>query len=194
MKVFRSLVVVKRPQSELWTIMRDHLVDMVEKLDDIEEIREIERSTEAAGLVHIVNRWQVRQQVPTVLRSILKTNELSWIDRNTWDAEASTCSWSIEPLFLTQHIACSGRTTFASAMGGQGTRVTFEGELDLKPGLLSSLGSLEALLSGFLESIVTTIIPRNLRNVVEAAAVFELPAAPPLSLRGAQRRSKLGHE
>jgi hypothetical protein len=33
----------------------------------------------------------------------------------------------------------------------------------------------EALLSGFLESIVTTIIPRNLRAVVEAAARFTLP-------------------
>jgi hypothetical protein len=28
--------------------------------------------------------------------------------------------------------------------------------------------------SGFLESIVTTIIPRNLRAVVEASAAFEL--------------------
>jgi hypothetical protein len=29
---------------------------------------------------------------------------------------------------------------------------------------------------GFIESIVTTIIPRNLRAVIEAAAAFELPA------------------
>ena len=33
---------------------------------------------------------------------------------------------------------------------------------------------MEPVLSGFLESIVTTIIPRNLRAVVEAAAAFEL--------------------
>jgi hypothetical protein len=31
------------------------------------------------------------------------------------------------------------------------------------------------MVSGFVESIVTTIIPRNLRAVVEAAAAFELP-------------------
>ena len=29
------------------------------------------------------------------------------------------------------------------------------------------------MVSGFLESIVTTIIPRNLRAVVEAAAAFD---------------------
>jgi hypothetical protein len=60
-------------------------------------------------------------------------------------------------------------------MAGQGARVTFEGGLDLKPGLLGgSLGGLERLVSGFLESIVTTVIPRNFRAVVEAAAAFEL--------------------
>ena len=60
-------------------------------------------------------------------------------------------------------------------MAGRGTRVTFAGELDLKPGLLGSLAGIEPMVSGFIESIVTTIIPRNLRAVVEAAAAFELP-------------------
>ena len=73
------------------------------------------------------------------------------------------------------YIACSGETTFTEAMAGRGTRVAFAGELDLKPGLLGSLGGMEPMVSGFLESIVTTIIPRNLRAVVEAAAAFELP-------------------
>jgi hypothetical protein len=58
-------------------------------------------------------------------------------------------------------------------MAGNGARVTFEGGLDLKPGMLGgSLGSVETLLSGFLESIVTTEIPRNFRSVIEAAATF----------------------
>ena len=59
--------------------------------------------------------------------------------------------------------------------GRSGHRVTFEGEFDLKPGVLGKLSSLESLLSGFLETIVTTIIPRNLRAVAEAAAAFKLP-------------------
>jgi hypothetical protein len=68
---------------------------------------------------------------------------------------------------------------FAEAMGGQGTRVTFEGEFDLKPGLLGSLGGVESLVSGFVESVVTTIIPRNLRAVVEAAAKQDYPISAP---------------
>ena len=176
MKTFRSLVVLKRPHQELWTVMRDHLVDFAGRISDIDEIRQVSRTQDSEGVVHIVNEWRVRQQVPAMIRPILKTSELSWIDRNTWNARTHTCSWTIEPGFLTEHIACSGNTCFAPAMGGQGARVTFEGELDLKPGLLSGpLGGVDKLLSGFLESIVTTVIPRNLRNVVEAAAAFELP-------------------
>lgn len=172
MKTFRSLVVLKRPRPELWSVMRDHMPDFAGQIADIEELRELERTIAADGMVRIVNHWRVKQQVPAVMRAILKASELSWIDRATWDADAFTCDWAIEPNFLTEHIACSGRTSFADAMAGQGTRVTFEGALDLKPGLLGSLGSLEKVLSGFLEFIVTTIIPRNLRAVVEAAAQY----------------------
>jgi hypothetical protein len=176
LKTFRSLVVLKRPHAALWTIMRDHLVEISPHILDIEEIRQLDRSADTDGTVHIVNEWRVRHQVPPVIRSFLKTDEFSWIDRNTWDAGTCTCTWTIEPNFLTEYIACSGHTIFASAMAGQGARVSFEGGLDLKPGLLGGLsGGIEKLVSGFLESIVTTVIPRNLRGVVEAAAAFEFP-------------------
>lgn len=176
MKTFRSLVVLKRPHAELWTNMRDHLVDFSEHIADIEEICQIDRTVDADGVVHIVNEWRVRQQVPAMVRGVLKTDELSWIDRNSWDASTYTCSWAIEPNFLKEYIACSGQTIFVAAMAGHGTRVTFEGGLDLKQGMLGgSLGGVEKLLSGFIELIVTTVIPRNLRAVVEAAAAFDLP-------------------
>jgi hypothetical protein len=176
LKTFRSLVVLKRPHAALWANMRDHLIDIAPHIADIEEIRQLDRNIDADGTVRIVNHWRVRHQVPPVIRAVLKTGELSWIDRNTWDSSTFTCSWTIEPDFLTEYIACAGRTVFASAMAGQGARVTFEGDLDFKPGLLGgSLGGIEKLMSGFLESIVSTVIPRNLRGVVEAAAAFDLP-------------------
>jgi hypothetical protein len=173
LKTFRSLVVVKRPHTILWSIMRDHLPDLAAHIADIEDIFPLDRSSDADGVVHIVNRWRVRHQVPPTIRVVLKTDDLSWIDRNTWDARTFTCAWTIEPDFLTEHIACSGHTTFASAMAGQGARVAVEGGFDLKPGLFGGLpGGIERLVAGFLESIVTTVIPRNLRGVVEAAAAY----------------------
>ena len=175
MKSFRRLIVLKRPRDELWTNMRDHLVAFAGNLADIEQVRQLERTAGADGKVHIVNEWHARQQIPAPIRSMLKIEAVSWIDRNCWDDTTGTCSWSIEPSFLAGSIACSGVTSFTEAMAGRGTRVTFAGEIDLKPGLLGALGSMESMVTGFVEAIVTTIIPRNLRAVVEAAAAFEPP-------------------
>jgi hypothetical protein len=173
LKNFRSLVVLKRPQHELWSVMRDHLVEFAGNIADIQEIRQIERTVDSNDMVHIVNEWRMSQQIPAAIRPMLKTGEVVWIDRNTWNVETGTCSWTIEPSSFGDYITCSGETTFAEAMAGRGTRVAFAGELDVKPGLLGSLGSMGPMVSGLLESIVTTIIPRNLRAVVEAAAAFE---------------------
>jgi hypothetical protein len=176
LKTFRSLVVLKRPHTELWSIMRDHLTDVAPQIADIDEIRLLERREDQDGVVRMVNQWHARHQVPAAIRSILKAGELGWIDRNTWDTKTLTCSWTVEPNILPGYIACSGQTIFTAAMAGQGARVTFEGGLDVRPGVLGgSLGGIEKLVSGFLESVVTTVIPRNLRAVVEAAAAFELP-------------------
>ncbi len=182
LKSFRSLVVLKRPRHELWALMRDHLAEFARSMAAVEEVREIERTPGRDGMVHIVNEWRMRQQIPAAIRSVLPIGDIGWIDRNTWNDATGTCSWTIEPHFLSEHIACSGDTIFADAMAGRGTRVTFAGALDLKPGLLGSLGRMEPLVSGFVESIVTTIIPRNLRAVVEAAAAFEPGASPKASV------------
>jgi hypothetical protein len=179
LKSFRSLVVLKRPQKELWVVMRDHLVDFAKHIDDIESIRQIERSIDSNGIVRIVNEWRIRQQLPSAICTMLKIEEMGWIDRNIWNTDTGTCYWSIEPVFLREFISCSGETAFSTAMAGRGTRVTFAGDLDLKPGLLGSLAAIEPMVSGFIESIVTNIVPRNLRAVIEAAAAFELPREGP---------------
>jgi hypothetical protein len=177
LKKFQSLVVLRRPRSELWRIMRDHLADFAGSIADIESVRQTERIAAGEGTTQIINEWRVRQQIPDRIRSMLNIGAIGWIDRNTWDEQTSTCTWTIEPTFLREHIACSGQTIFADAMAGRGTRVTFSGELDLRPGMLGSLSGIESIVSGFIESIVTTIIPRNLRAVVEAAAAYELPTS-----------------
>ena len=170
MTPFNSLVVLKRPRQELWNIMRDHLTALIGSLDDIERVEQIERQDDNDGVVHIVNRWRAYQH-PAV-RSILQIDELIWLDRNRWDSRNWTCTWIIEPAFLSDQITCSGQTSFAEAMGGQGTRVIVTGEFDLKP---EALVSVQPIAAGLIESAVGSIIPRNLRAIAEAAASFALP-------------------
>ncbi len=84
-----------------------------------------------------------------------------------------TCDWSIEPTVLTGHITCEGATRYEPALGGRGTRVAFEGTFDLAPGALGGLAKpLERPLTSFVESVVSTLIPSNLRKIVEGAAAL----------------------
>ncbi|OIQ74482.1 hypothetical protein GALL_438680 [mine drainage metagenome] len=80
------------------------------------------------------------------------------------------------PALLAGHIDCGGSTRYESAMAGRGTRVTFEGYFNLRPGFAGALpAALEPAAAGFVESIVSTVIPRNLARAVIAAG--ELIAA-----------------
>jgi hypothetical protein len=153
--------------------MRDHLTDLADQISDVDRIIEVGRKSGSDGKLEITNKWYVHQQLPAFVRPLLGQGELGWTDRNTWDRTIWTCCWTIEPFFLTDFVHCAGKTQFETAMAGLGARVTFEGGIDLKPGLLrGSVAPLERPIASFVESIVTTIIPRNVRNVLEAAAAY----------------------
>jgi len=171
LKSFQDLVVIKQPQDLLWVTVRDHLPELASQLDDIESVEVLEREETGGGRVRLVNRWRSTQTIPSMLRDRLGASEVSWVDRNEWDGASRVCTWTIEPSLLRDSIHCAGTTTYQRAMGGRGTRVTFAGEFEFAPGALRSIaGPLERPLAAFIESIVKTLIPRNLRRVMEAAA------------------------
>jgi len=171
MKTFKSIVMTRKPHAVIYRCMRDHLPEFAHKLADIESVVERGRSLEADGRCVILNEWRLRYQVPDAIRTVLGGGELGWMDRGQWQDFA--CNWSIEPFFLKGQIHCKGRTAFEPAMGGQGSRVTLEGEFEIRQGALLGAGSvMEKPILSFVESIVTSVLPKNLRSVVEAASSF----------------------
>ncbi len=170
MKAFKDLVVIKQPLAPMWQTVRDRLPELAVELNDIEAIEILEREELTEGDIRLVNRWRSSQHIPAMLQGSLGSSEVSWLDRNVWDEARHCCEWQIEPSVLPDHIRCAGSTRFEPAMGGRGTRITFEGEFALAPGALKQLaGPLEQPVSKFIESIVTVFIPRNLRKVMQAA-------------------------
>jgi hypothetical protein len=179
MKTFRTVVVLKRPRNLLWTAMRDQLHEVVAHVPDIESIKEIERAAENDGTIRIVNEWRPRYPLPPGLRTLFG-GELGWTDRNSWDENIHVCTWAIEPFFLSEHIDCAGTTVFEPALAGQGTKVTLEGTLELRPGILSVIGmGSQGPLTTVLESVLTSVIPKNLRAILEAASVTASVASQP---------------
>lgn len=170
MTPFRALVLVRQPPPLMWRTVRDRLPDLVPRIDDVDRITVLERE-ESDGDVHLVNEWWASQRVPEPIGRALGISEIGWIDRCEWTATDLVARWTIQPHVLREHITCQGTTSYEPAMGGRGVRVTVEGTFDLAPGALSGLASaLERPVGAFVGSVVSTMIPRSTRKVVEAAA------------------------
>jgi hypothetical protein len=167
---------IRQPLDRVWSVMRDRLPEIAGKMEDLDSIVVLERSTEPDGRLRLTNRWNARQQIPALLQGALGAKAVNWLDRAVWDDALRQCTWSIEPSVLAGHIECGGTTRYEPAMAGRGTRVTFEGYFTLKAGFLEGLpGAFEPAIAGFAETIVSSVIPRNLSRAVAGAG--ELIAA-----------------
>ena len=170
MKRFSSFTMVKQMTQPLLRAVRDRLPEIARHMDDVESIEQLERVEQADGSLTLVNSWHACHKIPAMLQKRLGAATVSWIDRAQWFTSQQRCCWTIEPSLLAGYIVCSGSTRFETAMTGRGTRVTFEGGFDLKPGFLGGASAaLEPLISSFVESVVSTIIPRNLARAIAAA-------------------------
>lgn len=171
MKPFKSVIIVKHPIDRLWVTVRDRLPDIAAMLDDIESVTVVEREDACDGVVRLVNCWRTRTKIPEVLAKVIKPDSLGWLDHAEWNEQDRCCRWTIEPSFLAGSIRCAGASTYAPAMGGRGARVTFEGNLDIDTaGQTALAGALTRPLSAAAESVVGTLIPKNFRKTLEAAA------------------------
>lgn len=169
MKTFKSMIIVKHPKKLVWQTMRDRLTDMVPFLDDVAFIEQMDRRESGNGSVQLTNFWKADIKIPDAIRSILHASEVSWLDRAEWSEIRDKCEWQIEPRFFTDHIHCAGTTSFEPAVGGRGTRITFEGKLDIA---LNNIPGVPRFMHGTatkaIESLVTTLIPKNFHKLTAA--------------------------
>ena len=169
MKEFKSLIVVKQPIDLVWVSIRDKLPELGAYLSDIDEILVEEREELADGNVLLVNVWKAKMKIPAMIKSIVDPGELSWTDEAEWIESQKTCHWKITPHFFKGRIQCQGTTDYQSAMGGRGTKICFSGQLTISTEGLKGVPSyLENKLSVGIESLVSTVIPKNFRKITQA--------------------------
>jgi hypothetical protein len=181
MASFKSIVVVGQPVEKTWSAIRDHMSEIACSLGDIQSVTVLQREDIDALTVRLVNEWRAGG-LPRFALERCGTDYFGWIDDAFWRKGAWECSWSIEPNILKGNMRCSGRTLYQSAMNGRGTKAIFEGSLELdSPGIAQSLGLPGRAAISLVESVITTMIPRNFRKTVEAAASFIQKTALPAS-------------
>jgi hypothetical protein len=173
MKTFKSIAMVKYPPALVWATIRDQLPELVPLLDDIEQITVVERADTPDGATRLVNLWKANLSIPPVLTTVIDPDTLAWTDRAEWRPRSFECHWRIEPQFLPEGTQYSGVTRYDSALGGRGTRITFEGQLDVPAGALAvSSPFVESALARGAESVAATLIPKNFQKLAQAVSAF----------------------
>lgn len=169
MREFRSLAIVSRPPLVVWTTVRDRLADLLPFLTDIESVTTHDRLTRPDGTVQLVNTWKARPKVPAALRSIVGPDAFTWEDHAEWRSASRECHWSVRVPALSNDTPCSGVTRYDEALGGRGTRLTFEGTFQVPPGARRRLpGPVLTALAAPAESFITTMIVSNFQKLARA--------------------------
>jgi hypothetical protein len=167
----KSVAIIKQPLDLVWRTIRDRLPEIAPLLDDIEKVTPSSRMIAQDGTLHVVNVWKARPQLPSIISSRLDPEMLAWTDHSNWPAKKFECTWQIEPHFMADRIKFTGVTRYESALGGCGTRITFEGVLDIfainLPGVPAVYEG--AVLRG-IESFLGALIPKNFNKLVHATA------------------------
>ena len=182
MKPFKSITIVKYPLQSVWATIRDNLPGLVPLMEDVEKVTLLDRQEQSNGTVRIDNLWQANPRLLALLKLNLNPENLAWVDRSEWHTPVFECHWRIEPRFMPEHIQSWGVARYEPAIGGRGTRITFEGQIGA---VNNGSGVLPSFLDGprlrGFETLAGSLIPNNLRKLTEAVSVY-LDAHPPTTL------------
>ncbi len=133
---------VSYPREQVFEVYRDHLVDLVPYLPNVDWIKVLERN-EDGPVVHLVNEWKARGEIPKVASKFIKPEMLRWKDFADWNRDEWSCAWSFEMAFMREQVKASGKNRLIEE-GPDRTRYEIRGTLEIDgnniPGIPGMLG------------------------------------------------------
>jgi len=154
---------IPHPRELVFRTHRDHLVDLVPYLDNVDRVVVASRE-EADGVVRLENHWTgSSRDVPAVIRPILKPEMLSWIDRATWDEGRWRCDWEITLNALPEAVTARGFNLFQDE--GDETVIQIQGEFVVHPDRVPGVPALVARRAqSTIERFVVSLLEPNLKQ------------------------------
>ena len=169
---FKTLSIIKHPINIVWTAMRDHYVEIVAFVDEVDSIHSISRKKITPKKMEVVNIWKADPPIPEIISKQIKKEMLSWTDTAIWDEEKMICRWKIDSHYFKEKMNCKGFTKFEPAIGGRACRLSFQGSIDWDGNLPLSFGMADSMIAKTLESIISKVIPNNFRKLASGVAAF----------------------
>jgi hypothetical protein len=163
---FKIAEVVRHPLEKVYRTNRDHLVDLVPYMPNVDSI-EILEAGETANGIRRVYRWKVSGAVPLAVRPFFSDKMLAYIDRNEWFDDARRVDWRFEIGMFPEAVSCHGSNYFTAARAPDSTEIALTGHLDID---LAKVRGVPRFLHG-LASTVETFVIENVRPNLVAVAV-----------------------
>lgn len=162
---------ISHPQPIVYAAYRDRLPEIAAYMDDIKEIRVIERD-DGDGVVKIHNEWISDRDVPRFARAFIKPEMLRWDDHAEWKDDEGKVYWTLKLRVFTEQVTCGGTNSFVKVDDGT-TKVLLEGDLDID---LKNIPGVPKLLAGGikpqLEKFIVSLITPNLEKVNQSLQQF----------------------
>ena len=166
---FKTTYVLKFPCELTWNTMQERLAEVAALNEEIDYMLIKEKHTTVEE-IHITSEWKASPALPGFVMDYIKPEYLVWTDSAIWNNKTKICHWKITPHAFPDSMQCSGRTHFESAMGGSGTKITFQGSLHASAG--NSSAPLNGIVMKALEVIVSKIIPNNFTKTAKLIGEF----------------------
>lgn len=153
-------------RERVFKTFRDHLVELLPHLPDVENIEVKERKEVDENVTKVVNYWKAAaEEIPKLAQAFVKPEMLEWTDYATWDEKSWSCEWNMEVGFLSDAVTCKGRTTYEPKGDGK-TEVVIHGELSVDGRKIPGVPRLAAgKIGGVIEGFVVRLITPNLTTV-----------------------------
>ncbi len=162
---FKTISMIKQPVEVVWETFRDRFEEIGQEVDDLEYIALKDKAENEAGQLVSVYEWKADPSLPALLKSYIQPSMLTWTDTATWDADNKVCYWEIESHYFKDKMQCIGSTTFSSAMGGRGCRLTFQGNIHWEGGLPALVGIMDGPVTRAMESVISKMVPKSFHKV-----------------------------
>ncbi len=158
------------PRPVVFAAYRDKLTDMLEYLPNVRKI-EVRKREDDGKVSKLLNMWHGGGDIPAAARAFVSEAMLSWLDYATWDEDAFTCEWRIEPQAFTEAITCVGKNRFLEEDGK--TLLEIRGEISIDPKKLKGVpGFLGNKVAKAVEELLVSKIKPNLVSTADGLTKY----------------------
>ena len=162
---------VLHPRDEVFAVQRDTLPDLVRFLPNVERI-EREILEQGGDILRVRNDWYGSvDEIPALVRPLVKPEWLQWSDEAVWDADRFVCEWQTHLNMFPGAITSRGTTRFEDE--GDATLVTVHGEFSIDPARIRGIPTgLARKVAPRIEKFVIGVLEPNMKRTLQAVEEY----------------------